>query len=253
MSDMTNDVNVDIDVETPWGDIHIHYDDDDENAAEKLFPEVLLRHPVVEDEYAAVAVGGYCAGCLGECHPEGINHFIYYKQKCKKHAEGLEGVRQHERADSPTACIEPDECDEDDDRHRERDTVRIEYELLENHADHIEADGGTRHLGQQEEACPCLVAPPSQTATQVGVDGSQPQPVIDRKKQECHGEITEYEAQAGLHIGHVTRHHHARDTDEGDPRDARSDHAECHQIPRRPAVCTEESFVVGLVAGGSAD
>lgn len=33
MSDMANDVNVDIDVETPWGDIH--YDDDDENDNDK--------------------------------------------------------------------------------------------------------------------------------------------------------------------------------------------------------------------------
>ena len=31
MSDMANDVNVDIDVKSPWGDIHIHYDDENDN------------------------------------------------------------------------------------------------------------------------------------------------------------------------------------------------------------------------------
>ena len=30
MSDMTNNFILDIDLDTPFGDIHIHYDDDDE-------------------------------------------------------------------------------------------------------------------------------------------------------------------------------------------------------------------------------
>ena len=115
---------------------------------------------------------------------------------------------------------------------------------MEDETHHIEAHGSTRHLREQKEGGTRPMAFPPKTLLKKTIDGREVQLVIDGQQQECHGEITQDESQAGLHVGHIGVHHHARHTDEGHTRDAGPHHAIGHHVPWRPSVAAIERVVV---------
>ena len=64
-----------------------------------------------------------------------------------------------------------------------------------------------------------------------------------------YNEITDKKAHTGLHISHINATHHARDRDKSNSRQRSTNHTKRNNIPRRTAVATEESIVIGILAG----
>ena len=114
---------------------------------------------------------------------------IYNKEESCKETQRLEGVRPDKRFDASPAGIEPNEQHHDCDSDGERYAPYIRNELLQQHADDIESDDGTRKFRQQEERGSRLVRPRAETLAQVTVDGSQVVPIIQRQQQECHHDV----------------------------------------------------------------
>ena len=195
-------------------------------------PEVLPRHPVVEDEDARVLI--LADGChrLHGCEAELPHHLVDDKEKGCEHTESLKGVGPHQCLDASLACIEPDKQHHRRHCEPEGNTDAIEHEALKDEAHHEETHGGSRHLRQQEEGCPRLIGTVTKPVEQIGVDGGEVVPIVDRQQDESHQEIPHDEAQAHLQVSHAALHRHARYTDEGDARDGSSHHAESHHVPR---------------------
>ena len=140
--------------------------------------------------------------------------------------------------------IEPDESDDGRGRHGKGDAVGVEYEFLQDEADQIEPERSPEQLGEQEERGSRAVGLASQPVAEVGVDGSQPEPVIEREQHVGDDQIASEKSHARLQIGHVDAFHHARHGDKCDAGQRGTNHPECDQRPRRTSVATEESVIV---------
>ena len=121
-------------------------------------------------------------------------YLVYNKEKSCEHTNCLERIRPHQRLDTSTACVKPNQTDHSHDSEGEWDTILLEDKALQNDAHHIETHGGTRHLRQEEEPCSRFIGIMPQTPLQITIDGSQIQPVIDGKQQKCHQEIADNKA-----------------------------------------------------------
>ena len=223
--------------------IQSRHHDDHEHAAQKLFPEILLRHPVVEDEDARMTVVGYRLDGFRRRHAQGCHHLIDDEDECGKHAGGLEGIRPHQGLDAALARIEPDEHHHHGHRKPERNAHPVEHEALKQDADHKESHRCPRHLRQEKERGARLVRPFAQPLLQIAVDGGEVIPVVDGEQEETYEEIAHDEAEAHLQIGHISLHHHAGHADEGDARDGGSHHSEGYHIPGRTPVRPIKCFV----------
>ena len=53
-------------------------------------------------------------------------YLIYNKEKSCEHTNCLERIRPHQRLDTSTACVKPDQTDHSHDSEGERDTVLLE-------------------------------------------------------------------------------------------------------------------------------
>ena len=174
--------------------VETSHHDDHEDTAEKLFPEVLSRHPVVEDKDARVFIlADSCDGLRG-CHSELSCHLIYNKDKRGKHAECLKGVGPYQCLDASLACIEPDEHHHRWHGEPEGNTDVVEHEVLQDEAHHEEAHGCSCHLRQQKEGSSRLVGTVAQPVEQIGIDGGEVVPIIYRQQDESHQEVTDDEA-----------------------------------------------------------
>lgn len=60
--------------------------------------------------------------------------------------------------------------------------------------------------------------------------------------------VTNEEAEAGLHVGHVDAAHHPRDGNERHSRKRGSDHSEGNDVPGGTAVAAKECVIVGMAA-----
>ena len=89
-----------------------------------------------------------CNGLHGlrEIQSEYIHYLIYYEQQSKEHTKCLKCIGQYKGAYSAPPCIEPYQCNQHHNGDGKRNGVFVENELLEYHADNIEANGGTCHL-----------------------------------------------------------------------------------------------------------
>ena len=194
---------------------------------------------------------------LGKRKVEFAHYLIYNKKKGREHARGLERVGPDKRLDAATTGVEPDEHRHS--HHREGEDKfggtghNGREHLRDDEADHVEPDGGSRHLRQQKERSPRLVGPLSEPSLQKRVDGREVPLVIDGQQEESYGHIAENEAQAGLHVGHVGVQNHAGDADKRDAGDAGTYHSEGHHVPRTAAVCPVEGFVAGPFCRESAE
>ena len=190
--------------------------DGDEGTTQELFPEVVGRHPVVEDEDTAHGRGG--DGIDGFTHGEVqvTDHREDDHDEGREETDGLEGIRKHQCADATTTGVEPDEGHHQEHVHEEGDAHGVEDKLLEDDTHHVEPHGGTRHLRQEEEGGPRQIGPFPEPLPEVAVDGGEVQTVVERQQHEGDGEIAHDESEAHLQIGHLRRQHHARHRDEGD-------------------------------------
>ena len=117
----------------------------------------MRRHPVVEHEDTTHRTICNGADSLTNRQVQMSDGFQNdHHQRCKQ-ADGLKGIRKHQRADAASAGIEPDEQYHTDHIHNERNTSRLEHKLLENDAHYIKPDGSPHHLGKQEEPSTRLI------------------------------------------------------------------------------------------------
>ena len=89
----------------------------------------------------------------------------------------------------------------------------------------------------------------SEPFSQIGVDGSQVKPIVERQQQVCDDQVTEKEPHAHLQVSHVDAGDHARHGDKGHTGEGCPDHAEGNQLPRRLSVASEEGIIVGPSGG----
>ena len=122
---------------------------------------------------------------------------------------------------------------------------------MQNDAHHIEFQGSARELGDDEERGPGGVGAAAETAVEIGIDGGEVEPVVERQKHECHHKITDNKAEASLHIGHLRVQHHARNAHKRDTRHRCPNHAKCHKIPRRLPVAAKKRVVAFVTSGVS--
>ena len=146
--------------------------------------------------------------------------------------------------------IEPDERHHYHGRQPERHTQAIEHKALQNHTDHIEAHRRPRHLRQEEEGGARAIGTEAKPLSEITVDSSEIEPVIEGQQQECHRHIAQDEAQAGLHISHIYLQHHAWHRNQRDTTDGGTHHAIGHHQPGRTSVAAIEGLVVGMSSCG---
>ena len=75
--------------------IKSRHHDDDEHAAEELFPEVLPRQPIVHHKDATHGTFGHCLYRLAQCHVQSVHHLIYNKEKRCQQTKRLQRVGNH--------------------------------------------------------------------------------------------------------------------------------------------------------------
>ena len=131
--------------------IEARHHDGDESTAQKLFPEIVWRHPVVEDEDTTHPAVGNGADGLAYSKVQMSDDFQDDQHQRRKQADCLKAVCKHQRPDSASTGIEPDEQYHTHHIHDKGNACRLEHKLLEDNANHIESDGGAHHLRQQEE------------------------------------------------------------------------------------------------------
>ena len=117
---------------------------------------------------------------------------------------------------------------------------------MEHDTGQVQAGGCSGKLAEQEEACPCEVAPSSQTLGEVAVDTGQSKTIVQGKQPESNDNIAGHEAQAHLEIRHAARPDPTRNADKAHTADACPNHTEGHKQPRRFPAGTEECVVVAL-------
>ena len=106
----------------------------------------MRRHPVIEHKDTAHLTIGNRINCLAYRKmqlPDGFQDDEH--QGCKQ-TSGLKGIRKHQRADAASAGIKPDEQHHSHNIYDERNTSRLEHELLQDDTHYIEPDGSTHHL-----------------------------------------------------------------------------------------------------------
>ena len=130
-----------------------------ECTAKQLFPEILRGNEVVPHEHTAITVAPYRPHRFGNTHAQLLNHIIYNKQKCRKHAQSLERIGPHQRLYASTPRVKPYQCHHHHHRNGKRNAHGIEHKALQDDADNIETHGGTRHLRHEKESRPRLVRP----------------------------------------------------------------------------------------------
>ena len=126
---------------------------------------------------------------------------------------------------------------------------RIEYQKLHHDADQKDPDGCAQHFGDKEEPCPGFVGGYSETLLEVFVDRDQLHPVEERNQHEGDDELSDDKTQHHLQVRKVVDFDPPRHRNEGYARNARSDHGQSYDEPRRFAVSDEESLIVGLSSG----
>ena len=146
------------------------HDDDDEGAAEQLFPEIRAAGPVVEDEDAAAPVGHDGLQGFAEVETQLTHDHIYNKEERGEETRRLQHIGEHERAHPTPPRIEPDERHHRHGVDPEGHAEGVEHKRLEDHADDVELDGRPHQLRQQEEPSAAEVGAAPQTLTQVGID-----------------------------------------------------------------------------------
>ena len=230
--------------------VQSRHHDGDEDTAEELLEEVLFGLPVVEHEDAAVPAFLDGVPHSFEVGADQRGRLVQDEAQCQQQAEGLQAVGPYDAADAALAGIEPDKRHGADGGHGERNVIGVEYEVLKDDAYQVESGGGSQRLRQQEERSSRLVGIPAEAFAQVGVDGSQVQPVIKGEQHVGNDEVAAEEAHAGLHVGHVDGLHHARYRHEGYAGQGGPYHAERYDVPGGFAVPAEKGVVVGMAFAG---
>ena len=123
----------------------------DEDTAEKLFPKILPRHPVVEHEHAAALIGHDGLHGLTGREAQLAHHLQDDENEGGEHAQRLEGVGPHQRLDATAARVEPNEGHHHHHCEGEGHAIAVEHEALQDDAHHIEPCSGPCHLGEHEE------------------------------------------------------------------------------------------------------
>ena len=233
--------------------IDTRHDQHDEHTTQKLFPEVLLRHPVIPHENARQLALTDGTDSISYAQVQVRRHLIYNKYKGRKQAERLHGVRPYQRLDASLTGVEPYQQHQQYRCQRKGHALWLEHEALQDDAHHIEPHGSTRHLRQQEEPRSRLVRTPSQSLSQIGIDRREVQLIVEWQQDKSHDNIAQDKAHARLQIVHLRRQHHAWHTDKGNARYRRTHHTEGHHIPRRPTVSPVERLVGSPSARPSAE
>lgn len=145
--------------------------------------------------------------------------------------------------------IQPDEHDRPGSGDDERNAVSVEDEMLEDETDEVEPQGSSQQFRQEEEGGSRAVGMTSEPFSQIGVDGSQVKPIVERQQQVCDDQVTEKEPHAHLQVSHVDAGDHARHGDKGHTGEGCPDHAEGNQLPRRLSIAAEEGIIVGPSGG----
>lgn len=122
--------------------------------------------------------------------------------------------------------------------------------MLEDEAYQVQACGSSQQLRNQEKRCSRLVRASSEASAQVSINGSQIQPVIQRQQYMGDDEIADGKPQTRLHVSHVDAAHHAGNRHKRNSGERCAYHAKRYDEPRRLAVATEKSVVVGMSVGG---
>jgi hypothetical protein len=150
------------------------------------------------------------------------------EDECKEEAESLQGICPNEGADAASTGVEPDEEKSREDYEGVRDADGVSEAVLEYAANDVELGCCAEKLAEDEERGSSLVAADAEAVKEVSVDGSKTQPIIEGQKDESDNGIANDEAHAHLEVSHLSCHNPSRHTDEGEARDACSDHAESH-------------------------
>ena len=224
----------------------------DEDAAEKLFHEMLAIHPIVEHEDAAVGTLRHGLHRLAHAHAQPAGHLHKDEHHSREQAKGLKRVGPYQRADASPASIEPYQRHHQGHRQGKGQMHLAEYKALQQHTHHIEAHRRTHNLGNKEEHGGRAACRGPYTFARKRIDGGEVHAVIQGQQHPGHHEISGNKAQASLQIGHVAAHHHAGHRHQGDAADGCTHHAEGHHIPGRPAMATIKFFVRGALGGETA-
>ena len=208
------------------------HDDRDKDAAQELLHKVLLARPIVPLEEAEVRALGHRAAEAVEVQPHAILHLPDDHHERAYEAERLKRVCPDDRLDAALVGVEPYEQDAQDNGHAEGDLPRREDVRLEDKHHEIESRGRTDDLGEEEEGGARLVSPPTDARLEVGVDGRELKAVVERQEHVRDDDVTEKEAEDGLHVRHVDLPHPAGNGYERHARERRADHADGHDVPR---------------------
>ena len=226
--------------------------------AETLAGEVLLHHVLVKarhdddnectrDKGKHKAHGGRLHKAdipymTHKAHIPHIPHLLYlpyYSNEGSEHAERLQRVGPYQRLDAAATGVEPYEGEEHEDG---EGYVPAEHEA-DDIAGHEELRTRTKELREQEERRARLVGGLAE-GLQDGVDGGDAVAVIVGQEEVGHDDIARYEAGAYHEVREAGMCHHARDADKRNTRDAGTDHAEGHHVPRRLPLATEEDIII---------
>ena len=163
----------------------------------------------------------------------------YYDNERDKHAERLQGVGPYQRLDAAATGVEPHEGEEHEDG---EGYVPAEHEA-DDIAGHKELRTRPKELREQKERRARLVGGLAE-GLQNGVDGGDTVAVIVGQEEVGHDDIARYEAGAYHEVREAGMYHHARDADKRNTRDAGTDHAERHHVPRRLPLATEKDIII---------
>ena len=134
----------------------------------------------------------------------------------EQQAKCLQRVGPHDGAYAAAVRVEPDEAHGGCRRRCKGYAVGVEDEFLQDETHQIEPQRGAQQLGYEEERSSRAVGLASQPVAEVGVDGSQVEPVIEREQHVGNDDVAREETHARLQVGHVDASHHARDGDKRD-------------------------------------
>ena len=229
--------------------IETRHDNRDEDAAEKLLPEIVRRAPVPEERLRHLALAH-----RGDEPAEAEIQLARDGGDGQHHAEqqegGLEGVRPDERLDAAAVGVGQNQRDGDADRQPERDVPLVEDEGLKDIGRQEQSGRRARRARQNEEQRTDFLRMRAEALTQVAVDGGEVQPVIEREQDLGDHDVANDVAEDDLQIGELIRRDLARHGDERDAGERIADEPERDGIPRRRLVTEEVRGIARVAAGG---
>ncbi len=238
--------------------------------AQRLAGQVLLHHILVQsrhgdgDEHAAqyllpVVFGGCgvgledpCESAVGRAADELWQRVARFVEQGHEGGDGggqqeggLQRVGPHHCLYPPAEGVEQDDGDEHRGGHPKRYAPPPEHKLIQHEHHEIHPQRRAQESRQQEEQRPRLFGSRAEPLPEVGIDGGEVQPIVERQQEEGDDRIANQIAENQRQVGELSRIDPARHRHESHARQGSSNHAVGHHRPGRPPLAAEKGVVAG--------